>query len=402
VSSNNNRSGRDGTATRYRSGLSLAAVPSAPPADVLTQRLRRAADAAADAGIDALLLTPGSDLRYLVGYDAKPLERLTCLVLPASGEPVLVVPLLERLAAEASGAASVVKVTTHGETDDAFALAADLVRDALQGEPAKVGVADRMWAEQVLRLRAALPGAEQVTAGQVLRSLRLRKSADEVAGLRRAGQAIDAVHARMGEWLRVGRTERDVARDIAHAIVEAGHAAVNFVIVASGPNAASPHHEPSDRVVERSDVVVVDIGGAMPDGYCSDCTRTYAVGGDPDAGFLDYYAVLEQAQRAACDAVRPGVSAESVDAAARDVISAAGYGELFVHRTGHGIGLEEHEDPYIVSGNAMKLEPGMAFSIEPGIYMTGQHGARIEDIVVVTGDGVERLDTITRELVVLG
>jgi len=376
-------------------------VVSATNPEVLTGRLARASTAAREAGIDALLLTPGADLRYLVGYDALPLERLTCLVVPASGEPVLVVPLLERLAAEASGAGAVVKIATHGETDDAFAMTAGLVSDAIGESPRRVGVADRMWAEQVLRFGALMSGAEQVTAGGVLRSLRLRKTPDEVEGLRRAGAAIDAVHSRMGEWLRPGRTEAEVGRDIAQAITDAGHERVNFIIVGSGPNGASPHHHTSDRVIEAGDPVVVDIGGTMPDGYCSDCTRTYVAGGKPDEEFTRYYAILLDAQKRSCESVRPGVTAESVDAAARDVISAGGYGDYFVHRTGHGIGLEEHEDPYIVAGNDTVLEPGMCFSIEPGIYLPGRHGARIEDIVVVTDDGVERLDTIDRDLVVL-
>jgi Xaa-Pro aminopeptidase len=376
-------------------------VATSPPAQVLTDRLSRAAEAAAAAGVDALLVTPGADLRYLVGYDAIPLERLTCLVVPARGESALIVPRLERAAAEASGADAVVKVVTHEETDDAFALAAGVMRDALGGEPATVGLADRMWAEQVLRFRAQLPTAQQVTAGSVLRALRLRKTPDEVDGLRRAGAAIDEVHSRMGEWLRPGRTEREVGRDIARAITDAGHTKVNFIIVASGPNGASPHHDTSDRVIESGDPVVVDIGGTMPDGYCSDCTRTYVAGGEADEEFRRYYAVLLDAQKQSCASVRPGVTAESVDAAARDVITAAGYGEYFMHRTGHGIGLEEHEEPWIVRGNDTVLEPGMCFSIEPGIYLPGRHGARIEDIVVVTEDGVERLDTIDRDLVVL-
>jgi Xaa-Pro aminopeptidase len=370
--------------------------------DAFIARLRRAAESARQSEIDVLLLTPGADLRYLIGYDALPLERLTCLAVPARGEPVLVVPLLERLAAEASGAGDVVKIVTHGESDNAFAMMTGLVADALNGAPSRVGVADRMWAEQVLRFRALMPGAEQVTAGEVLRDLRVRKTPDEVDGLRRAGAAIDAVHSRMGEWLRPGRTEAEVGRDIAQAITDAGHVRVNFVIVASGPNCASPHHHTSDRVIEAGDPVVVDIGGTMPDGYCSDCTRTYVAGGAPDDEFARYYAVLLDAQKQSCESVRPGVTAQSVDAAARDVIAAGGYGEYFVHRTGHGIGLEEHEDPYIVTGNDTLLEPGMCFSIEPGIYLPGRHGARIEDIVVVTDDGVERLDTIDRDLVVLG
>jgi len=369
--------------------------------DVLQQRISRASQAAATSGVDALFVTPGADLRYLTGYDALPLERLTCLVLPARGEPVLVVPRLEHAAAEASGAGDVVKIATHEETDDAFALAAGLARDALGGDPAMVGVADRMWAEHVLRFRAALPQAHQVTAGRVLRPLRVIKQPDEVEALRRAGAAIDRVHDRMGEWLRPGRTEAAIARDIADAIVEEGHQTVNFTIVASGPNGASPHHHTSDRVVEAGDPVVVDIGGTMPDGYCSDCTRTYVTGGSPDPEFARYYDVLLRAQRASCESVRPGVSAESIDAAARNIITEGGYGDHFVHRTGHGIGLEEHEEPWIVAGNDTVLEAGMAFSIEPGIYLPGRHGARIEDIVVVTADGVERLDTCSRELRVL-
>jgi Xaa-Pro aminopeptidase len=220
-----------------------------------------------------------------------------------------------------------------------------------------------------------------------------------VAALRGAAQAIDRVHSRMGQWLRPGRTEAEVGRDIADAIVEEGHVAVNFVIVGSGPNGASPHHHVAERVIEPGDPVVVDIGGTMPDGYCSDCTRTYVAGDTPPADFADYYQVLLAAQKASCDFVRPGVTSHAVDA--RDVIAEAGYGDLFIHRTGHGIGLEEHEEPYIVAGSEVVLEPGMCFSIEPGIYSAGRHGARIEDIVVVTEDGVERLDTIDRDLVVL-
>ena len=204
----------------------------------------------------------------------------------------------------------------------------------------------------------------------------------------------------MHQWLRPGRTEREVGADIADAILAAGHASVDFVIVGSGPNGASPHHELSDRVILHGDPVVVDIGGTTPEGYCSDETRTYSVG-LPPAEFLASYDVLQEAQDAACRWARPGVTAESVDAAARDVIEAAGYGELFVHRTGHGIGLSTHEEPYIVSGNTLELTPGMAFSIEPGIYHPGLFGARIEDIVVCTDDGVRRLNLRPRELVVL-
>jgi Xaa-Pro aminopeptidase len=366
-----------------------------------SDRLDLAAAAAAEAGLAALLLTPGPDLRYLTGYDAHQLERLTCLAVPAAGSdggrPFLIVPRLELPAAQASGAGDLgLELIPWDETDDPYALVAKRLGPA----GGRVGLSDRMWALMVLAFRDALPGAEQVLASAALRDLRMRKNPAEVAALREAGEAIDRVHARVPGWLRAGRTERQVAADIADAILEEGHARVDFTIVASGPNAASPHHDVSDRVLQRGDAVVVDIGGTMPSGYCSDCTRTYVIG-TPPPEFAAYYQVLKDAQHAACAAVRPGVTAEAVDAAARNPIAAAGYGEYFVHRTGHGIGLEVHEDPYIVSGNTEPLRPGMAFSIEPGIY-PGPHGARIEDIVVCTERGCERLNNASRELVCVG
>ncbi|HEU0214048.1 MAG TPA: Xaa-Pro peptidase family protein [Jiangellaceae bacterium] len=360
------------------------------------ERLERARAAAAAAGIDVVLVTPGPDLRYLTGYDAMPLERLTCLVMPADGDPVLVVPALERPAAQASPAGSLgVEIVDWQETEDPIALVARRTQRAR-----RVGLDDHMWAEKVLRFRAAMPDASQVLAGPVLHGLRLRKSADEVDALRQAGAAIDRVHARMGEWLRAGRTEREVGRDIAEAIVAEGHVRADFVIVASGPNGASPHHETGERVIGARDPVVVDIGGTTQAGYRSDETRTYAVGA-PDDDFVAAYEALQRAQAAAVDSVRPGVTAEAVDAAARGVLDRAGLGEYFVHRTGHGIGLETHEEPYIVAGNTMPLEAGMTFSIEPGFYLPGRFGARIEDIVAATDDGVERLNLRPRDLAIL-
>jgi Xaa-Pro aminopeptidase len=360
-------------------------------------RVSHAQKAAAGAGVDALLVTPGPDLRWLTGYDALPLERLTCLVLPADGPAFMLAPGLEVPAVLASPVRDLdVEVVGWGETDDPYAVIA-----ARLGSPARVALANRMWAEQVLRMRAALPGAEQSLASGVIGELRMRKSPEEVDALRRAGQAIDRVHARMAEFLRPGRTEREAGREIAAAILDEGHATVDFVIVGSGPNGASPHHEVGDRVLEAGDPVVVDIGGTTPEGYCSDCTRMYTLGAPP-AEFSEYFAVLHEAQLAACAHAGPGVTAESVDAAARDVIDAAGFGAAFVHRTGHGIGVETHEEPYIVAGNETLLEAGMAFSIEPGIYLSGRHGARIEDIVVATADGIERLNVTDRQYVDLG
>lgn len=348
------------------------------------------------AGLDALLLTPGADLRYITGYDAKQLERLTCLVIPGGNQPVLVVPKLELPAAQASPASGLgLEMIAWEETDDPYELIARQL-----GHVAIVGLADQMWALMVLKLRDAMPGTSQVLASSALRDLRTRKTPAEVGALREAGAAIDRVHARVPGLLKAGRTERQVGVLIAEAILAEGHSQVDFVIVGSGPNAASPHHEVSDRVLEPGDVVVVDIGGAMPSGYRSDCTRTYAIG-EPPAEFTAYYQVLKDAQEAACAAVRPGVPAEMIDAAAREPITRAGYGEAFIHRTGHGIGLESHEDPYIVAGNTEPIAPGMAFSIEPGIY-PGPHGARIEDIVVCTEDGCERLNQAPRELIKVG
>jgi Xaa-Pro aminopeptidase len=348
------------------------------------------------AGLDAVLLSPGPDLRYVTGYDAKQLERLTCLAVPADGDPVLFVPRLELRAAQDSPAGLMgLDIQAWEETSDPFRLVADKL-----GRPSAVGLSDRMWALFVLRFGDVLPDVRLALASGALRPLRIRKSAAEVDALREAGEAIDRVHARVPEWLRAGTSEREVGARIAEAILAEGHATVDFVIVGSGPNAASPHHEVSDRQLRAGDAVVVDIGGTMPSGYCSDCTRTYAIG-EPPAEFMAYYKVLRDAQEAACDAVRPGVTAESVDAAAREPITAAGYGPSFIHRTGHGIGLEGHEDPYIVAGNSEVLEPGMAFSVEPGIY-PGPHGARIEDIVICTADGYARLNHAPRDLVVVG
>jgi Xaa-Pro aminopeptidase len=317
-------------------------------------------------------------------------------VVPASGEPVLVVPRLELAAAQASPAGSLgLEMVPWAETDDPFGLVASRL-----GRAGAVGLSDRMWALFVLRFRDALRGTRLALAASALRPLRISKTPAEVAALREAGAAIDRVHARVPGWLKPGLTERAVGALISEAILAEGHAAVDFVIVGSGPNAASPHHEVSDRVLASGDVVVVDIGGTMPSGYCSDSTRTYAIG-EPPAEFTAYYKVLRDAQEAACAAVRPGVTAESVDAAAREPITRAGYGDAFFHRTGHGIGLETHEDPYVVAGNTEPLRPGMAFSVEPGIY-PGPHGARIEDIVVCTSDGCERLNHSPRELIVAG
>jgi Xaa-Pro aminopeptidase len=369
-----------------------------PDTACLLARLRRAQQAAGAAGVDALLITPGSDLRYLLGVAGSSFERLTCLVVPADGSPMLVVPKLER-----PGYAHVptddlgVAVATWVDGDDPY----ELAHRAVGASPGRIAVADMMPALHVLGLRAGAPDAEQVLAGPVLRELRMRKDDAELAALRRAGEAIDRVHARMGEWLRVGRTEAEVGADIAAAIVAEGHAEAAFVIVGSGPNGASPHHDVSDRVIEQGDVVVVDIGGPVQEGYNSDSTRTYVLGAPREPDVLATYQVLQRAQQAAVDIIRPGVTAQTVDDTARRIIADAGFGDYFIHRTGHGIGLDVHEEPYILAGNTLPLEPGMTFSVEPGIYLPGRWGARIEDIVVVTDHGVASLNNQSHDLVQL-
>ena len=354
-----------------------------------------------EAGVAAMVITPGADLRYVAGYDAKPLERLTALVIPVTGSAFMVAPELEGQEARSSAFGTAGgSVITWAETEDPFAIVASRIAELPAGA---VALDEHMWAERVLRLRSLLPGREQVTAGSLLRGRRLVKTATEIENLQQAAAAIDAVHSQVPSILRVGITEAEAGALIADAILKAGHVRVDFVIVASGPNGASPHHSVSDRVMQVGDPVVVDIGGTMPSGYCSDCTRTYVLG-DPDAEYQAAYDVLLDAQQQASAFVAPGRACESIDGRAREVMASfsldgAPLAEYFIHRIGHGIGLESHEEPYLVQGNGLLLEPGMAFSVEPGFYVSGKYGARIEDIVVCTADGVRTLNDRPRELV---
>jgi D-alanyl-D-alanine dipeptidase len=365
-------------------------------AEVYAYRLGAAVTAAAQAGLAGLVITPGYDLRYLLGSRTQTFERLTALVLPARGDPTVVVPRLELAALKESAVADLgMAVADWVDGDDPYRL----VAAALGGAPAAAAVTDSMPALHLLPLADVL-GVLPVLATGVLRQLRMAKDTSEIDVLRKAGAAIDRVHARVPEFLAPGRTEADVAADIAEAIVAEGHSEVAFVIVGSGPHGADPHHECSDRELRCGDVVVVDIGGAYEPGYHSDSTRTYSIG-EPSAEVTQHYSVLQRAQRAAVDAIRPGVTAEQVDAAARGVLTEAGLGEYFVHRTGHGIGLSVHEEPYVVAGNDLPLAAGMAFSVEPGIYFPGQWGARIEDIVVVAEDGAVTVNHRPHELIVV-
>lgn len=364
--------------------------------DTYARRLAAAAEGARAKGLAGLVVTPGYDLRYLIGSRAQTFERLTALVVPATGQPTVVLPRLELAALRESAVTDLgldVRDWVDGENPY------DLVALALGGH-ARVAVTDSMPALHLLPL-AEILGTTPVLATEVMASLRMAKDPEEIEALRRAGAAIDRVHARVPEFLRPGRTEAEVAADITEAIVAEGHSEAAFVIVGSGPNGADPHHECSGRTLQSGDIVVVDIGGPVEPGYNSDCTRTYSLG-EPDAEIAAQYAVLQRAQAAAVAAVRPGVTAEQVDAAARDLLAEAGLAEFFVHRTGHGIGLSVHEEPYIVAGNNQPLAEGMAFSVEPGIYLPGRWGARIEDIVIVTKDGALPVNNRPHDLTVVG
>jgi Xaa-Pro aminopeptidase len=354
------------------------------------ERRRRAVEALGGAGLDGLVVTPGPDLRYLTGYDALPLERLTMLRLTPHADPVMLVPGLERAAAAAAEGIEGIELTTWADGDDVYVAAAPLLG------PNRYAVSDRMWSVHLLGFQSAVPDATFVATSRGLPPLRAVKDPDEIEALARAGAAADLVFASIVTSPFAGRPERDVANELGELLRANGHETVDFAIVGSGPNGASPHHDAGDRRIRPGEAVVLDFGG-FAGGYGSDITRTVVVG-EPPAGFDEVYEIVRRAQQAAFEAVRPGIACEDVDAAARAVIEQAGFGERFIHRTGHGIGLETHEDPYIVEGNRMPLREGMTFSIEPGIYLEDRFGVRIEDIVAVTADGARRLNEAPREL----
>lgn len=365
-------------------------------------RLDRVRQAMAVAGVDALLLSLGADLPWLTGYEAMPLERLTMLVVPAAEQAVLLVPRLEAPRVEPDP--DVFEVRPWAEGDDPVAMVAGLVKLAAHtGSPYRLAISDRTWATFVLALQEALPQAEWSPSSRITAPLRAVKDPVEVEALAAASAAADRVAAQLlnGDIALVGRSEREVSQDIGRRLVAEGHQRVNFAIVGSGPNSASPHHDAGRRVIQAGEPVVCDFGGTM-DGYCSDITRTVWTGAsEPPSEFRDLYEVLRAAQCRGVEAATIGTTCEDVDKVPRDLITAGGYGEAFIHRTGHGIGLEEHEDPYIAAGNDIALRPGHAFSIEPGIYLTGRFGARIEDIVVATEGGPRALNAVSHELTVV-
>ncbi len=357
-------------------------------------RIARARERMAELDVDVLLLSVGADLPYLTGYEAMPLERLTMFVLPREGDAKLVVPRLE--APRVAGSDGAFEVVAWEETDAPVASAARIAN-----RPARAAIGDRTWARFLLALEDAMPATVFSPASEVLGPLRAVKDEDEIEALRAAAAAVDRIAVELRDRPFAGRTELDLHRELVERMLAAGHERANFAIVAAGEHAASPHHEPSAaRVVREGDVVLCDFGGTMR-GYCSDITRMFHVG-EPSAEVTDVYAVLVEAQEAAVRAATVGTPCEEVDAAARRVIAKAGHGEHFVHRVGHGIGTEAHEDPYMVAGNRAPLVEGNVFSVEPGIYLPGRFGMRLEDIVVATGDGPRRCNEAPRDLAVVG
>jgi len=344
-----------------------------------------------ESGVDVVMLSVGSDLPYFTGYEAMASERLTMLLVRQTGDPLLLVPSLEAPRVPPGP----FEIMAWDDTDDPITLAARLAN-----QPRRVAVGDHTWSAFLVALQKELPGVEWGTASELTKHLRIRKDAEEIATLRTAAEGVDRVLSRVARELRFeGRSERQVARDFALLIVEEGHDVASFTIIGSGPNGASPHHEPGLRVIREGDLVVCDFGGRVG-GYFSDVTRTFSVG-EPGKEEIEVHALVEEANRVGRSVVGPGVPCQEVDRWPRSVIASAGYGRFFIHRTGHGIGLEVHEHPYMVEGNNLLLQPGMAFSVEPGIYLPGRFGVRIEDIVVCTATGVDVLNHADRGLVIV-
>jgi Xaa-Pro aminopeptidase len=366
--------------------------PAPFTAEDFTRRMARAADQAEAAGLTGILVAPGPDLKYLAGYMPVAItERLTLLVVQKHRDPAMILPVLERPDAEHAPSAGTIGLTGWADGSDPYELAAPLL------EPdGRYAISDSAWALQLLGLQAALPQTRYVSMTAALPMLRGVKDADELERLAAAGAAADACFEELLEVRFAGRTETEVAADLANLLISHGHSQVDFTVVGSGPNGANPHHEAGDRTIQEGDMVVLDFGG-LKDEYGSDTSRTVHVG-EPTAEEREVHDIVRAAQQAGYEAVRPGVACQDIDRAARKVIAEAGYGEQFIHRTGHGIGLTTHEPPYVVEGEMHPLEPGMCFSIEPGVYISDRFGVRIEDIVTVTEDGGRRLNNTTREM----
>ena len=377
--------------------MTTANPPEPPPFtnEDFAARMRRVVSSAVDKGLAGVIVTPGPDLVWLTGYHPSAItERLTMLVLSSDNEPTLLVPILERADAEAADGARSVFLIDWADGTDPYGVASPLMRS--DGE---FGISDSAWAMHLLGLQKALPRSRYRSLTESLPMMRAVKDNNELMRLAAAGVAADSAYGEIVQKRFAGRLEREVAADLADLLRLFGHEQVDFTIVGSGPNGANPHHEAGDRVIRPGDAVVLDFGG-LRYGYGSDTTRTVCVA-EPTSEIREVHEIVRQAQEAGVDAVRPGVSCQEIDRAARKIITDAGYGEQFIHRTGHGIGVTTHEPPYMVEGEERPLVQGMCFSVEPGIYLAGKFGVRIEDIVTVTSDGGQRLNNTDRGLLVV-
>jgi Xaa-Pro aminopeptidase len=373
-----------------------APSPRAFTADDYASRMARVVDQAREVGLDGIVVAPGPDLVWLTGYQPTAItERLTMLVLEPGTRPTLLVPVLERPDAEAAVGAPAVEMRAWRDGADPYLAGASILRPE-----GRFGISDAAWSAHLLGLQRVLPDTRWQSLGECLPMLRAVKGPDELERLAAAGAAADATYLAIVDLPFEGRLETEVAADLARLLREHGHEQVDFTVVGSGPNGANPHHEAGDRRIRHGDTVVLDFGGLMH-GYGSDTTRTVTVG-EPTPEVEAVHDVVRRAQQAAFEAVRPGVPCQEIDRVARAVISEAGYGEQFIHRTGHGIGVTTHEPPYLVEGELQPLRTGMCFSIEPGIYLGGRFGVRIEDIVTVTDTGGRRLNDTDRRLCVVG
>jgi Xaa-Pro aminopeptidase len=357
-----------------------------------TRRMERAATQATEAGLTGVLVTPGPDLVYFTGYQPIAItERITMLILDAVRDPAMIVPILERPDAEAADGVAALSLTDWADGSDPYAAAAKLL------DPhGSYAISDSAWAMHLLRLQNALPQSRYTSMTSTLPMLRAVKDADELERLAAAGAAADASYEEIIKVRFAGRRESEIGADLADLLRSHGHSSVDFTVVGSGPNGANPHHVLSDRTIQAGDMIVLDFGG-IQDGYGSDTTRTVHVG-EPTDEERDVFEIVRRAQQTAFEAVRPGIACQEIDRTARKVITDAGYGDYFIHRTGHGIGVTTHEHPYLVEGETHALEAGMCFSIEPGIYLPGRFGVRIEDIVTVTEDGGRRLNNTSHDL----
>jgi Xaa-Pro aminopeptidase len=357
--------------------------------------IARAQEKMREQGIARMFIGPGASLFYLTGIRAMMSERVYLLSIPANGQPRLILPTFERASAEDSGVdAEIIEWSDAVGPSQAYAAAVEGL-----GLSQVVAIDDQLWTAFFLDLKSRVEIADWVKASGIMSQLRSRKSKEEIATLKQAAAIADKTLAQLIKLKFSGRRESEIAAEIQRLLIDNGQEAVQFKIVGSGENGAKPHHEASERVIQPGDAIVLDFGGTYH-GYQSDMTRMVVVkGGNADKDYQKVHDIVNEANLAARAAVRPGATCGDVDAAARAVITKAGYGEYFTHRTGHGIGIDVHEHPYIVSGSTERLDVGMAFSIEPGIYLPGRFGVRIEDIVVVTEHGGENINLSQHEVV---